>query len=78
MERLENTSVTAKGEYSINFSRVERKFSLSLHYNRSNSFLIRKIHQFKAKDSEIAIFMILVLILIYLMLVILSISINIL
>ena len=31
---------------------MERKFSLSLHYNGINSFLIRKIHQFKAKDSE--------------------------
>ena len=32
---------------------MERKFCLSLHYNASNSFLFRKIHQFKAKDYEI-------------------------
>ena len=53
---LDNISLTAEAEYSINFSRSEREFCLSLHYNGSNSFLFitaRKIHQFKAKDSEI-------------------------
>ena len=53
---LDNTSLTAEAEYSINFSRSERKFWLSLHYNGSNSFSFvnaTKIHQFKTKDSEI-------------------------
>ena len=30
---LDNTSLIAEAEYSINFSRSERKFCLSLHYN---------------------------------------------
>ena len=53
---LDNTTLTVKAEYFINFSRSQRKFCLSLHYNGSNSFLFvnsTKIHQFKAKDSEI-------------------------
>ena len=53
---LDNTTLTTESEYSINFSRSQRKFCLSLHYNGSNSFLFvnaTKIHQFKAKDSEI-------------------------
>ena len=31
---------------------MERKFCLSLHYNGSDTFIFRKIHQFKEKDSE--------------------------
>ena len=53
---LDNISLTAEAEYSINFSRSEREFCLSLHYNGSNSFLFvdaTKTHQFKAKNSEI-------------------------
>ena len=53
---LDNTTLTAEAEYSINFSRSQWKFCLSLHYNESNSFLFinaTKIHQFKAKDYEI-------------------------
>ena len=53
---LDNTTLTAEAEYFINFSRSKRKFCLSLHYNGSHSFLFvngTKIHQFKAKDSEI-------------------------
>ena len=52
---LDNTSLTAEAEYSINFSRSEIKYCLSLHYNESNSFSflnITKIHQFKTKDSK--------------------------
>ena len=51
-KRLDNTSLIAETEYSINFSRLETKFCLSLYYNGSDSFLFRKIHQFKGKDSE--------------------------
>ena len=53
---LDNTTLTAEAEYSINFSKSERKFCSSLHYNESNSFLFvntTKIHPFKAKNSEI-------------------------
>ena len=35
---LNNTSPTVEAELSINVSRPERKFCLSLHYNGSNSF----------------------------------------
>ena len=41
---------------SINFSRLQRKFCLSLHYNGSNSLLFvnaTKIYQFKTKNFEI-------------------------
>ena len=42
--------------YSINFTLTKKKFYLSLHYNRANSYLFVKgtdIYKFKAKDSEI-------------------------
>ena len=48
--------MTAEAEYSINFSRSQRKFCLNLHYNGSNSFLFvnaTKIYRFKAKNSDI-------------------------
>ena len=50
---LDNTSLTPETEYSITFSRSERKICLRLYYNRRNTVLFRKIHQFKAKDSQI-------------------------
>ena len=53
---LDDTALTAEVQYSINLSRSNRKFSLSLHYNERNSFLFAnatKIYQFKAKCSEI-------------------------
>ena len=46
----------AEAQYSINFSRSNRKFCFSLYYNGSNSFLFvntTKKYQFKAKDLEI-------------------------
>ena len=42
--------------YSINFAVTKKKFCLSLHYNRANSYLFvngTEIYKFKAKDSEI-------------------------
>ena len=42
--------------YSINFTKVDTKFCLSLHYNGDNSYLFvngTEIIKFKAKDSEI-------------------------
>ena len=55
-EGLDDTTLTAQSQYSINFSRSNRTFCLSLHYSGSNSFLFvnaTKIYQFKAKDSEV-------------------------
>ena len=53
---LDDTTLTAEAQYSINFSRSNRKFCLSRYYNGSKSFLFvntTKIYQFKVKDSEI-------------------------
>ena len=52
---LDDTSLTAEAWNSINISRSNKKFCLSLHYNGSNRFLFvnaTKIYQFKAIDSE--------------------------
>ena len=43
--------------YSINFTKVNKNFYLSLHYNEANSYLFVngiEIHKFTVKDSEIA------------------------
>ena len=53
---LDDTTLTTKVQYSINFPRPKGKFCLSLHYNESNSFLfvnVTKIYQLEAKDFEI-------------------------
>ena len=50
---LEHTSTTEKMD-SINFTVTRKKFSLSLHYNGTNSYLLvngTKMYKFKAKDS---------------------------
>ena len=57
-EELDDTTSTGEAQYSINFSRSNREFCLSVHYKykESNRFLFdntTKIYQFKAKDSEI-------------------------
>ena len=55
-QELDDTTITAEVKYPINFRESEKRFVLSRHNNRSNSFLCvnaRKIYQFKAKDSEI-------------------------
>ena len=52
---LEHT-LSAEKMYSINFTEKNKKFCLSLHYNKANSYLFvngTEIHKFKAKDSEI-------------------------
>ena len=36
---LNDTTLSAEAQHQINFSRSNRKFCLSLHYNGSNSFL---------------------------------------
>ena len=49
-------SLTAEKMYSINFTKKNTKFCLSLHYNGANSYLFvngTEIIKFKAKDSMI-------------------------
>ena len=55
-QSLEDAIITSKAKYSINFTESGKRFVLSLHYNRSESFLFVntvKMYQFRAKDSEI-------------------------
>ena len=55
MQRLEHT-LCVEEIHSIDFSKGDTKFCLSLHYNRANSYLFvndTEIIEFKAKDSEI-------------------------
>ena len=50
---LDHTTLTAEAKYIINFTQLNRRFVLSLHYKRSDSFLsvdATKIYQIKAKD----------------------------
>ena len=52
---LEHT-LSAEKMYSINFTEKNKKFCLSLHYNKENSYLFvngTKIIKFKSKDPEI-------------------------
>ena len=53
---LDDTTLTAEAKYPINFTQSGKRFLLSLHYNRGNSFLFAnatKRYQFKTKNSEI-------------------------
>ena len=53
---LGEDSLTAEKMYSINFSKDDIKFCLSLHYNGANSYLFvndTEIIKFKAKDCKI-------------------------
>ena len=53
---LDDTILTVKAKYPINFTQPNKRFVLSLHYNGSNSFLFvnaTKIYQFTAKDFTI-------------------------
>ena len=55
-QRLEYTTIYAEELYSLNCTKTNTKFCLSLHYNGSNSYLFlngTEIYKFKAKDSEI-------------------------
>ena len=56
MQGLGEHSLAAEKMYSINFTKNNTKFCLSLHYNRANSYLFVNgtvIIKFKAKDNEI-------------------------
>ena len=53
---LDDTKITTEAKHPINFTRLGRRFVLSLHYNGKNSFLFVnavKIYQFKAKGSQL-------------------------
>ena len=39
-QELDDTTLTAEAQYSINFSKSNRKFCLSLHYNGTSRFFI--------------------------------------
>ena len=56
IQGLDNTTIYAEKLYSINFTKTNTKFCLSLHYNGGNSCLFvngTEIMKFKAKDSDI-------------------------
>ena len=51
---LDNATLTAEKKHSINFTKSNTKFCLSLHYNGADSFSFpngKEIIKFKAKDS---------------------------
>ena len=51
---LDDTSLTAESQYSINFSKSNREFCLNLNYNGGSRFLFvntKQIFQFKAKEN---------------------------
>ena len=53
---LDDTTLYAEKTFSINFTKTNTKFCLSLHYNVANSYLFVngiEVVKFKAKDSEI-------------------------
>ena len=53
---LDDTTLIAEKEYSINFTEQNKKICLSLHYNGANSCILVngvEIHKFKTKDFEI-------------------------
>ena len=55
---LDDTTLTAEKRYSVNFTEHNKKFCLSLHYNRAISYWFVsgvEIHKFKATDFEIVV-----------------------
>ena len=61
-QELDDTTLRAGAIYPTNFTQPNKRFVLSLSYNKSNSFLFvnaTRIYQFKAKNSEILILSIL-------------------
>ena len=65
-DRKKDISILSKGPqqvntsseniYTINFTKRNKKFCLTLYYNGANSYLFangKKIHKFKSKDCEI-------------------------
>ena len=51
-QRLDENSLSAEKMYSVDFTKVNTKFCISLHYNAANSYLFvngTEIHRFTAK-----------------------------
>ena len=56
IQELNDTTLKAEAQYSINFSRSSKKLCLSINYNGSKKFLFvntTKAFQIRAKDSKI-------------------------
>ena len=56
MQGLDDITLTVEAQYSIDFSRTNKKICLSLRYKERKGFLFHnttKIYQFKSKASEI-------------------------
>ena len=56
VEGINDTTIYAEKVFSFNFTEVEKKFVLSLHYNGYNSYLFvngKQELKFKAKDDQI-------------------------
>ena len=52
---LDDTTLTAEKEYSINLTEQQKELCLSFHYNGVDSYIFVngvKIYKFKANDSE--------------------------
>ena len=55
IQKINDTAIYAEKIYSPNFSKENKVFVLSLHYNSENSYLfvnVKEVIKFKAKDSE--------------------------
>ena len=55
-QELDDLTLTVEKKYSINFTEHNKKFCLSLHYNRENSYLFvngTEIHKFKGEFNAI-------------------------
>ena len=50
---LDNTILTAEAEYSINLSRSQRKFCLSLHYNEATAFYLLMPRKYISLEQKI-------------------------
>ena len=50
-QRLDDTTITAEATYSINLSRLQRKFCLRLDYNGNNKELNECVHDFTVDYS---------------------------
>ena len=50
---LDDTMITTEAKYSINFSRSNRKFCLSLHYNGSSIFYLLMLQKYISSKQKI-------------------------
>ena len=58
MQGLDNTALTSERKYWINFTKDNKKFCLSFHYNGAIKYLFvngTQIIKFNAKDSDITV-----------------------